>query len=150
MDPSHSWVQSHNRLWFQRGPRRQTPPGWCRGLAWKQEGRVDSLQTTLSRHWQALGGASRFRGNTSANMDDETNHIKKKKEKRRKCRHNILCRSLLLVCYWWFKSCKFKMSTSKVCSTPSRHLVAAKTLELNFVSESKWWCSTSCSSVSTF
>lgn len=37
MDQSHSWVQSHNHLWFQRDLRHQTPPGWCRGLACKHE-----------------------------------------------------------------------------------------------------------------
>lgn len=35
MDPSRSWVRSRSHLWFQRGLHRQTPPGWCRGLACK-------------------------------------------------------------------------------------------------------------------
>lgn len=64
MDPSHSWVQSHSHLWFQRDLHHRTPPGWCRGLAWKQErqyfhcmSRRSTLSSTirLFHQWQSRG-----------------------------------------------------------------------------------------------
>lgn len=54
MDQSHSWVQSHSHLWFQRDLHHQTPPGWCRGLAWKytRDGKFTGCHEKKHSHLQ--------------------------------------------------------------------------------------------------
>lgn len=135
MDPSHSWVQSHNRLWFQRGPRRQTPPGWCRGLAWKhRRERIHcrhNLADALLRQWQALGGVSLRRKPTRCSVQGKH---KRKHEWRNSPQQpttllEFVVGRLLVV------SCKFIMARQHqkcVLYQVSRHLVAAKTLKFNF------------------
>lgn len=51
MGLSRSWVQSHSHLWFQRGLHHQTPPGWCRGLAWEYMRNGIFTASSEKEHW---------------------------------------------------------------------------------------------------